>query len=85
MSKKIFNIENLTINTCCPEQPTNCNAIITGLEVSEELTFSVTTTGSQGWNGRVGLYSASLGTFFYADWQVNGINTFVFEMADLQA
>lgn len=83
--KKIFNIENLTINTCCPEQPTNCNAIITGLEVSEELTFSVTTTGSQGWNVRVGLYSASLGTYFYADWQVNGINTFVFEIADLQA
>ena len=82
--KKIFNIENLTINTCCPEQPTNCNAIITGLEVSEELTFSVTTTGSQGWNVRVGLYSASLGTYFYADWQVNGINTFVFEIADLQ-
>ena len=83
--KKIFNIENLTINTCCPEQPTNCNAIITGLEVSEELTFSVTTTGSQGWNVRVGLYSASLGTYFYADWQVNGINTFVFEIADLRA
>ena len=83
--KKIFNIENLTINTCCPEQPTNCNAIITGLEVSKELTFSVTTTGSQGWNVRVGLYSASLGTYFYADWQVNGINTFVFEIADLQA
>ena len=83
--KKIFNIENLTINTCCPEQPSNCNAIITGLEVSEELTFSVTTTGSQGWNVRVGLYSASLGTYFYADWQVNGINTFVFEIADLRA
>lgn len=83
--KKIFNIENLTINTCCPEQPTNCNAIITGLEVSEELTFSVTTTGSQGWNVRVGLYSATLGTYFYADWQANGINTFVFEIADLQA
>jgi len=83
--KKIFNIENLTINTCCPEQPTNCNAIITGLEVSGELTFSVTTTGSQGWNVRVGLYSATLGTYFYADWQVNGINTFVFEIADLQA
>lgn len=76
--KKIFNIENLTINTCCPEQPTNCNAIITGIEVSEELTFTIKTTGSQGGHVRVAVYSASLNSYLYADWQVCGINEFVF-------
>jgi|GEM_PF-4466837 hypothetical protein len=79
---KIHNVENFFNQTCCP--PHNCNAIITGIEVSEELTFTIKTTGSQGGHVRVAVYSASLNSYLYADWQVCGINEFVFLNAALQ-
>lgn len=91
MSKKIFNIENLTFNNCCPECPEQelaCRAAITGVSLNEDTDWLIKTTGSQGSEVRVGVYSETLGTYSYSDWEPNLVNTFTIlsaTMADYMA